>query len=103
MQVDEFRRVLEIGLGRIIIFLKTHDAAPYRDVILEACLHDTRYAGYVEYRRSTYLFDVISLTNDQQFYRDKILQALQNASDPNDYDVLQLVGVCNALCQTGRS
>ncbi len=28
MEVDEFRRVLEIGLGRTIIFLKTHDAAP---------------------------------------------------------------------------
>ncbi len=99
MQVSEFKRILEIGLGRAILFLQTHDATPYREAILDACLHDTRYAGYVESRRATYLFDVIALTGFQEFYREPILQALENASDPNTYDSLQLYGLVTRFAE----
>ncbi len=44
---------------------------------------------------------MISLTSDQQFYGDEILQALQNAVDPNDYDVLQLVGILTHFAKQG--
>jgi hypothetical protein len=101
MEIHEFKRILEIGLGRAILFLQTNDATPYRDVILDACLHDTRYDNQAENRRSVYLFDVIKHTTAQVFFRDRIIQALRNASDPNAYDTLQLDGLATRLAEQG--
>lgn len=41
--VEEFARWLAHGLGRPILYLRDHDAEPYRDVILDACLHNRCY------------------------------------------------------------
>lgn len=101
MEVSEFKRILEIGLGRAILFLQTHDATPYREVILEACLHDTRQDSIMEYRRSTYLFEVITLTGSLEFFREPILQALKNAPDPNAKDTNQLVGLATCFAEQG--
>jgi hypothetical protein len=101
MEVQEFKRILELGLGRAITFLQTHDATPYHDVILDACLHDKRYERQFEYRRSTYLFDIINLTHAQSFFREQIIQALQNASDPNTDDALQLTGLVTRFAEQG--
>jgi len=101
MEVSEFKRILEVGLGRAICYLQTHDVTPYRDVILDACLHDTRYDGQVESRRATYLFDVIAQTGFQEFYREPILQSMENASDPNTYDSLQLNDLATNFADQG--
>jgi len=101
MQVSEFKRMLEIGLGRAILFLQTHDATPYREAILEACLHDTRYHSIMEYRRSTYLFEVITLTGFLEFFREPILQALRNSPDPNANDTDQLAGLATRFAEQG--
>lgn len=101
MEVQEFKRILGIGLGRAILFLQTHDAAPYRDVILEACLHDTRYEHWVEYRRSTYLFDLIQQADSPAFFREKIIQALKSASDPNTSDTVQAYSLVARFAKQG--
>jgi hypothetical protein len=101
MEISEFKRILEIGLGRAVLYLQTHDAAPYREVILDACLHDTRYDHQTENRRSTYLFDVIQCTSIQAFFREKIIQASKNAADPNGSDALQLNGLLTRLARQG--
>ena len=40
MNKRAFRRALRYGFGRAILHLQQHDAAPYRDDILDGCLHD---------------------------------------------------------------
>src|SRR5689334_15427590 len=40
LEVAEFRSLLEKGLGRTVLFLQSHDVAPYREQILHACTHD---------------------------------------------------------------
>ncbi|MBN1566076.1 MAG: hypothetical protein JXA10_19710 [Anaerolineae bacterium] len=101
MNPSEFKRILELGLGRAIVFLQTHDSSPYHDAILAACLHDTRYDGQVESRRSQYLFDVIQLTNNLAFFRDPILAALENTTDPESYTTSQLSGLAAHFAQNG--
>ncbi|MGB8648588.1 MAG: hypothetical protein WCF84_25350 [Anaerolineae bacterium] len=43
MEIPEFKRLIDAGHGRPVRYLQKHDAAPYRDVILHACLHNTSY------------------------------------------------------------
>jgi hypothetical protein len=91
LDTSEFKRVLDIGLGRTILFLDTNDSGPHRDAILYACLHNTSYDRQCEGSRSEYILDVIAHTNDFAFYRNEILDALGKLSDEvDDYDAEQL-------------
>ncbi len=39
MNENEFREALGAGLGRAMIYARDHDMRPFREVILDACLH----------------------------------------------------------------
>ena len=43
LTLTEFERALEQGLGRALLCLQQHDPAPYKEIVLEACLRDTTY------------------------------------------------------------
>jgi hypothetical protein len=78
---SEFERIVHIGLGRAILHLQTHDSAPYRDVLLHACTHDTVYDQQVEGTKARYIYDLLHLTNDFDFYRRATLNALAQTQD----------------------
>ncbi len=99
MDGHEFKRVLNIGLGRAILFLRSHDARPYRDAILDACLHNTAYDPQIEGSRATYLREVIALTGDEPFFRDRILAAL--AMSGGDWDAEQLFRLAATYAEEG--
>jgi hypothetical protein len=75
LTTDEFKRALEQGLGRAILCLKKHDPMPYKQIILETCLKDTRYDQQSEGSRVPYLIEAIDLCHDEDFFRDAILEA----------------------------
>jgi len=50
----EFQKMLHAGMGRAILFLMNQDAAQYRDVILDACLHNYAYDQQCEGSRRVY-------------------------------------------------
>ncbi len=94
LSLSDFQRLLHNGMGRAILYLQQHDSDPYRDVILYTCLHNTAYDPQVEGTHAQYIFDVIQLTSDFEFYRDEILSALsqvdQQENWPDDYHLLDL-------------
>jgi hypothetical protein len=101
VEAHEFRRILGIGLGRAILFLQQHDASPYRDAILQACLHSTAYDPQVEGSRAAYMFDIISLTGEEPFYREQILAALSHSEPSDSWDENQLFHFARLFAQGG--
>ncbi len=71
----EFKRALEQGLGRAILCLQQHDPAPYREIVLEACLQDTRFDAQCEGSRVPYLLEAMELIGDVAFFEQRILEA----------------------------
>ncbi|MGI8858433.1 MAG: hypothetical protein ACR2JW_22045 [Thermomicrobiales bacterium] len=90
MEVEEFQRILSAGLGRAILYLRDHDATPYRTVILHDCIQGGGYDRQVEGSRAEWLFELIQLTNEQQWYRDRIIAAFIASPDEEEYDTHQL-------------
>jgi len=84
---DEFARSLRSGRGNAVLYLQMHGAAPYRDVILNACLHCVAYAPrtLMNGDRANYLFEIIQLTGDVPFYRERILADLPYTL-PDNFD-----------------
>ena len=99
MEEPEFKKFLHQGLGRVILFLMQHDAAPYREAILDACLHNRAYDPQVEGSRADYMHEVIELTGEVSDYRGEILKSL--ASSNEHWDTGQLFGLAGIFARHG--
>lgn len=99
MNKRAFRRALRYGFGRAILHLQTHDATPYRDDILDGCLHFWGYDGQVETERPNYMFEVITLTGEADSYRNHILAEVETATDDRDGD--QLFALARLFAERG--
>jgi hypothetical protein len=91
--------VLGLGLGRAVLFLRQHDALPYRDAILHACTHWTGYDQQIEGTRTTYLRDVLDATRHEHWFVPRILAALKGVTDRRD--ATQLVFLALSLAKDG--
>ena len=100
MPPDEFARSLRSGRGNAVLYLQMHDAAPYRDVILNACLHCVAFDPQANGDRADYLYEIIQLTGDVQFYRDRVFASLPLASGEN-YDRGQLFDLVGRFAANG--
>lgn len=99
MNQRAFRRALRYGFGRAVLHLRDHDAAPYRDDILDGCLHFWGFDGDFDQDRSNYLFEIISLTGARAFYQERILEAVESAGD--DRDGRQLFALARLFAEDG--
>src|SRR5581483_4695368 len=92
-----FQGWLRKGLGRAVLHLKEHDSRPYKDAILEHCLHNPAYDRQCEDMRTEYLFDLMRVTGDEPYFRDAILCALTTEpEDPETFElgyILEIAGV----------
>lgn len=79
---------LQKGLGRTFNYINRNEKEEIKHDLLNACLHHLAYDPQSEGSRADWLFELITLTDDIEFYRQNIFQALPNTTD--FWDVEQL-------------
>jgi len=89
MRTIDFAKMLELGLGRAVLYAREHDMTPFRDMILNACLHCQSYDAQLDGTRGAYMFEIINSTPDVVFYREGILAGLAALTVDDSYDVPQ--------------
>lgn len=82
-----FQESIKAGLGRGILYARDHDVRPFRDVILDACLHCYSADPQTEGTRAGYMLELVNLLPDRQFYYDEVLNSLPHSGD--DWDAVQ--------------
>ncbi len=87
MDKNEFQELVQSGLGKAIIYARNNDVQPFRDVILDACLHCYSADPQSEGTRAGYMLELVNLMPDRQFYCDEVLKALPGSGD--DWDAVQ--------------
>src|SRR5579863_2731074 len=80
----DFEHMLGAGLGRAVLHLQQHDPIPLRPIILNACLHNITLYRQLEGTRVKYLLDVLDATKEIEYYRPKILDALESLTESAD-------------------
>jgi hypothetical protein len=100
MDEAQFRRLLQFGLGRAILHARDHDVRPFRDVIVDACLHCYAYDAQIEGTRASYMLDLLDLTPDKDLYYEAVLNALPGSGD--DYDAMQRFAFAACLALDGN-
>jgi hypothetical protein len=97
--MTEFEGWLEKGLGRAAVFLKTNASRPWREQLLYACTHDLTYDRQCEDSRARYLLDLIEISGDTDFYRERIIESL--GSDDEELDLSQLFELAASFAANG--
>ena len=87
MNENLFQESIKAGLGRGILYVRDHDVRPFRDVILDACLHCYSADPQTEGTRAGYMLELVNLLPDRQFYCDEVLNSLPHSGD--DWDAVQ--------------
>lgn len=99
MQTDLFRDALRKGLGRAYLILEREDPAPYREVLLDACLHDTRIDRQAEHPRGAWLFELLRLARMEHEALEVLLTTLPTEED--DADRNQMTDLLGAYAVAG--
>ncbi len=95
MLIKDFPKMLELGLGRAVLYAQQNDMTSYQDIVLNACLHCQSFDQQAEGARGIYMFDLINSLPNIEFYRERILASLSafvdtsSVTDDVDHDVAQ--------------
>jgi hypothetical protein len=99
MDPGEFRRILHNGLGRAILYLHNHDAAPHREAIHFACLHNTVFDRQINGSNAEYIYEAIELSGEAEFYRNALLIGLREPTE--EYHLGQICDLLKCFAQHG--
>lgn len=81
---DLLPRMLHAGMGRAVLYLLQQDLREYRDMILDACLHNQVLDMQVDGTQAVYLYTLIKYSSEVDFYREKIIDALVEVTEIKD-------------------
>jgi hypothetical protein len=84
---DRFARALHQGLGRPILYARSHDVSAFRDAIMHACVHSCALDPQSEGTRAAYMLEVLHTLPDRQLYCEAVVKALPGCGD--DWDAVQ--------------
>ncbi|MGA3373305.1 MAG: hypothetical protein ABSC48_16235 [Terracidiphilus sp.] len=99
MDESEFRRLLQLGLGRAILYARDHDVRALRDLILDACLNCYAIDPQSEGTRADFMLDLVSTLPDSDFYQNGVLDALPQCGD--DWHAKQRFRFASCMAQNG--
>jgi hypothetical protein len=89
-------------LGRAAIALQAHPGTRFRNDLLYACTNNLVYDQQCDETRGRYLFELIKLTGDAEFYRDGIISVLYGPMEDKDHgDSAQIFELARMFAQQG--
>ena len=100
MEAREFKNAIALGLGRAVLHLLDRDVHPFREVILDACLHNRAYDPQVEGSRAAYMVEAMRASGEPAFYADAVIRSL--AEEADDWDTSQRFQIAKLLAQDGN-
>ena len=99
LTLEKFCDAIQKGLGRAVIQVREQSQDNAGDAILHACLHNLAYDPQCEGDRADWMLEIVELTNNEQLYHQRILEALPDATD--FWDAQQLIELAAALARRG--
>lgn len=99
IDAETFLDKLACGFGRVVLFLRENDAVPFREAILDSCLHHRAFDRQAESYRTEFLFDIVQATGEPEFYAARLRQALD--TDNEEYSYGQIYEMAARLARNG--
>lgn len=86
MTKSRFRHLLHAGRGAAIQHARRNQVPEYREVILDACLHNHAVDPQAEGTHADYIYRLLAVLQDRPYYVERVIAALENSGD--DWDAV---------------
>ncbi|HBG26169.1 MAG: hypothetical protein A2Y10_13485 [Planctomycetes bacterium GWF2_41_51] len=87
---EQFADALAKGLGRAMLYIKHYGLDNVKDIVLEACIHNTTYDVQCEDVKAQWLYEMFKDTSHYNDFRAAILAAMKEKNEWHD-----AVGLCD--------
>ena len=103
MTLKTFKSCMQRGLGRCYIELKNcEDREKYKDTVLWGCLHEIAFDAQCEGTRAAFLYRLISLFPDRDFFSDRIAEKYRSVSGREPWLFQQLTELLSYFAEDGH-
>ena len=94
MKQKEFKRTMQLGLGRCVqTLMQSADKERYRRIVLWGCLHNLSFDTQCEGPRTWYVFKLASLFKDDSYFVQPTIEAFHKCSTNRYWDFSHFLGV----------
>jgi hypothetical protein len=97
---QEFQSALKKGQGRALRHVMTFGLAEYKDLVLEACLHNQNYDARIDTCRAPWLFSMFKDTVFYDEFREAIFSHMETTPS---WDIVQLSDLLREMAEAGDS
>lgn len=81
MTKKDFKKYMKQGLGRCVLTLKSSDnIEKYKDIVLWGCLHNLSYDTQCEGTRASYVYELTTYFNDEDYFLVPCIEAFEKNS-----------------------
>ncbi len=94
----EFATALRKGQGRALRHIVHYGIGDYKDLVLEACLHNQNYDSQIDPCRAPWLFSMFRNTAFHREFREAIFSNLEKSSS---WDLIQLCDFLREMAEAG--
>ena len=95
---EEFTAALKKGMGRALQHIVHHGIGDYKDLVLDACLHNQNYDPQIDSCRAPWLLSMFRNTPYYEEFRKAIMNNLETSSS---WDLIQLCDFLREMAETG--
>ena len=107
---NEFDDALHKGLGRAFLFIREYGDNEVQEILLHSLIHNLVYDNQCEGGRGDWLFSIIEMTNNLEFYEEEILKNVKNVETwdtdqllDSFWDTVQLLDLLMAFAKRGSN
>jgi len=100
MDVRAFQELIQAGHGRAMVYAQEHDVSGFRDVLLDACLKCYSVDPRFEATRANYMWELVQLLPDPEFYCERVLDSLREGGD--DWSTAQRFHLATLIALEGN-
>ena len=86
MNKNSFKKYMKQGLGKCFLTLTIDkNINKYKDIVLWGCLNNLSYDNQCEGTRSDYVYNLLKIYNDEEYFVNPIIEKFNKVSYINDH------------------
>ena len=104
MNTKDFKRYMQQGLGRCVLALQSSDnIEKYKKIVLWGCLHNLSYDTQSEGTRASYIYELTTYFNDEDYFLSQCIEAFEKIPRRSDWLFFHFAELLRCFAENGNN
>lgn len=104
MNTKDFKKYMQQGLGRCVLALQSSDnIEKYKKIVLWGCLHNLSYDTQFEGTRASYIYELTTYFNDEDYFLTPCIAAFEKIPRRSDWLFFHFTELLRCFAENGNN